>query len=58
VGVIDMMRKADLMGANSHRSLELYINVAIIYILLVFIISKVSTFIEKRQVGYHQMSNL
>ncbi|MCC5465283.1 amino acid ABC transporter permease [Pelosinus baikalensis] len=58
VGVIDMMRKADLMGANSHRSLELYINVAIIYILLVFIISKLSTFIEKRQVGYHQMSNL
>nr|WP_092074450.1 amino acid ABC transporter permease [Dendrosporobacter quercicolus]NSL49675.1 amino acid ABC transporter permease [Dendrosporobacter quercicolus DSM 1736]SDM95738.1 L-cystine transport system permease protein [Dendrosporobacter quercicolus] len=58
VGVIDMMRKADLMGANSHRSLELYINVAIIYILLVFIISKLSTLIEKRQVAYAQTSQL
>lgn len=48
VGVIDMMRKADLMGANSHRSLELYIDVAIIYIILVFIISKLSTLVEER----------
>lgn len=46
VGVIDMMRKADLMGANSHRSLELYIDVAIIYILLVFIISKLAALLE------------
>lgn len=58
VGVIDMMRKADLMGANSHRSLELYINVAIIYVLLVFIISKISTILEKRQVGYVQANQL
>lgn len=53
VGVIDMMRKADLMGANSHRSLELYIDVAIIYIVLVFIISKCSTLLEKKGVGHY-----
>lgn len=48
VGVIDMMRKADLLGANSQRSLELYIDVAIIYILLVFIIGKIGTVLEKK----------
>ncbi len=35
VGIIDMMRKADLLGANSQRNLELYIDTALIYILLV-----------------------
>ena len=35
VGIIDMMRKADLLGANSQRNLELYIDTAIIYVLLV-----------------------
>ena len=53
VGVIDMMRKADLMGANSHRSLELYIDVGIIYIILVFIISKLSIVLEKSRVGHY-----
>lgn len=48
VGVIDMMRKADLMGANSHRILELYIDVAIIYVILVFLLSALSTFLEKK----------
>jgi His/Glu/Gln/Arg/opine family amino acid ABC transporter permease subunit len=53
VGVIDMMRKADLMGANSQRSLELYIDVAIIYVGLVFILSKFSTLLEKKLVGHY-----
>ncbi len=53
VGVIDMMRKADLMGANSQRSLELYIDVAIIYIGFVFILSKLSTVVEKKLVGHY-----
>ena len=48
VGVIDMMRKADLLGANSQRSLELYIDVAIIYILLVFIIGRLGALLEKQ----------
>ncbi|MDU4961856.1 MAG: amino acid ABC transporter permease [Sporomusaceae bacterium] len=48
VGIVDMMRKADFMGANSQRSLELYINVAVIYILLVLIISRLSDRLEKR----------
>lgn len=48
VGVIDMMRQADFMGANSQRSLELYINVLIIYILLVLIISRLGALLEKR----------
>ncbi len=51
VGIIDMMRKADLMGANSQRNLELYIDVAIIYIILVFIFSKIAYLIEKNQRG-------
>ena len=46
VGVVDMMRKADLMGAYSQRSLELYIDVAIIYIVLVFIVSKIAAMLE------------
>lgn len=49
VGIIDMMRKADLLGANSQRSLELYIDVAIIYILLVVIVSKASEALENRR---------
>jgi L-cystine transport system permease protein len=53
VGVIDMMRKADLMGANSQRSLELYIDVAIIYVGFVFILSKLSTVLEKKLVGHY-----
>ena len=53
VGVIDMMRKADLMGANSQRSLELYVDIAIIYIGLVFILSKLSTALEKKLVGHY-----
>lgn len=48
VGVIDMMRKADLMGAYSQRNLELYIDVAIIYVLLCLIFSKLSQVLEKR----------
>ncbi|MDU2065790.1 MAG: amino acid ABC transporter permease [Sporomusaceae bacterium] len=48
VGVIDMMRKADLMGANSQRSFELYIDVAIIYILLVLLVSSGARFLEKQ----------
>ena len=51
VGIVDMMRKADLLGANSHRSLELYIDVAIIYILLVLIVSKAANLLEHRRKG-------
>lgn len=57
VGVIDMMRKADLLGANSHRSLELYIDVAIIYILFVFIISRLAHWLEKRQTNHFGVSH-
>lgn len=52
VGIVDMMRKADLLGANSHRSLELYIDVAIIYIGLVFALSKISYYLERKSPGY------
>ncbi len=48
VGVIDMMRKADLLGANSHRSLELYLDVAIVYILLVLLVSKAAALLESK----------
>ena len=39
VGVIDIMRRADLMGGNSQRNLELYVDVAIIYGILIVLIS-------------------
>lgn len=48
VGVVDIMRRADLMGANSQRSLELFVDVAIIYGLLVLIISLIGRFLERR----------
>lgn len=48
VGVVDMMRKADLMGSNSMRSLELYVDVAIIYCILIVIISLAGQALEKR----------
>lgn len=47
VGVVDMMRKAELMGTYSYRQLELYLNVAIIYLLLCFVIQIVFHFIEQ-----------
>lgn len=53
VGIIDMMRKADLLGANSHRSLELYVDVAIIYILLVAIVNKAAKQLESKRVLHY-----
>jgi His/Glu/Gln/Arg/opine family amino acid ABC transporter permease subunit len=52
VGVVDMMRKADLMGANSQRSFELYVDVAIIYVALVFAISKLASVLERKRQVY------
>lgn len=48
VGVVDMMRKADLMGGNSQRYLELFVDAAIIYAILIIIVSIVGRWIEKR----------
>ena len=31
VGIVDVMRQAELMGGNSQRYLELYVDVAILY---------------------------
>jgi His/Glu/Gln/Arg/opine family amino acid ABC transporter permease subunit len=53
VGIIDMMRKADLLGANSHRSLELYLDVAIIYIFLVLLVSKAAASLESKRVSHY-----
>ncbi len=47
VGIVDMMRKADLMGGNSQRYLELFVDVAIIYGILVFIITQIGRFAER-----------
>ena len=47
VGIVDMMRKADLMGGNSQRYLELFIDVAVIYGILVFLITQIGRFIER-----------
>lgn len=48
VGVVDMMRKAELLGGNSQRYLELFVDAAIIYGILIFIISLLGRFLEKR----------
>ena len=43
-----MMRKADLMGGNSQRYLELFVDVAIIYGILIIIVSLLGRLLEKR----------
>lgn len=48
VGVVDMMRKADLMGGNSQRYLELFVDAAIIYAVLIIIVSLLGRLLEKR----------
>ncbi len=48
VGIVDIMRKADLMGGNSQRYLELFIDVAVIYGLLVFVITQAGRVLERR----------
>lgn len=48
VGVVDIMRKADLMGGNSQRYLELFVDVAVIYGILIFIITEAGRFLERR----------
>jgi His/Glu/Gln/Arg/opine family amino acid ABC transporter permease subunit len=53
VGIVDMMRKADLLGANSHRSLELYLDVAIIYIFFVLLVSKAAASLESKRVSHY-----
>lgn len=47
VGIVDIMREADLLGGNSQRYLELFIDVAIIYGLLVFAITQIGTLAER-----------
>ena len=47
VGIVDIMRKADLMGGNSQRYLELFIDVAVIYGILVFVITQVGRAAER-----------
>lgn len=48
VGVVDMVRKADLMGGNSQRYLELFVDAAIIYAILIIIVSLLGRLLEKR----------
>lgn len=47
VGVVDMMSKAELMASFSYRSLELYLDVGIIYIFLCFICYGLTTLLER-----------
>lgn len=48
VGIVDMMRQADLMGGNSQRYLELYVDAAILYGILIFALT-----VAGRQVESH-----
>lgn len=56
VGVVDMLRKADLMGSYSYRHLELYVDVAIIYVVLCFIIQAVTYVVERRTILNRQLA--
>lgn len=47
VGIVDIMREADLLGGNSQRYLELFLNVAIIYGILVFFITQLGGLLER-----------
>lgn len=47
VGVADMMSKAELMASYSYRSLELYLDVGLIYIVLCFICYGLTSFFER-----------
>ena len=49
VGIVDMMSKAELMGSYSYRSLELYIDVGIIYILLCFVLHGLTVLVSNRK---------
>lgn len=51
VGVVDMLRKAELMGSYSFRHLELYVDIAIIYVLLCFAIQGITYCLEHRAGG-------
>ncbi|KMO86944.1 amino acid ABC transporter permease [Megasphaera cerevisiae DSM 20462] len=48
VGIVDIMRKADLMGGNSQRNLELFVDVAVIYGILIFVLTFTGRALEKR----------
>lgn len=47
VGIVDMMRQADLMGGNSQRYLELYVDAAILYGVLIFALTVAGRLTEK-----------
>ncbi|MGM9517874.1 MAG: amino acid ABC transporter permease [Acidaminococcus sp.] len=47
VGIVDMMRQADLMGGNSQRYLELYVDAAILYGVLIFAMTVAGRLTEK-----------
>lgn len=47
VGIVDMMRAADLMGSYSQRYLELYVDAAILYGLLILGITLGGRFLER-----------
>ena len=44
-----MMSKAELMGSYSYRSLELYLDAGIIYVLLCFILHGITEFVSGRK---------
>lgn len=47
VGIVDIMRQADLMGGNSQRYLELYVDVAILYGLMILALTLMGRALEK-----------
>lgn len=57
VGVVDMLRKAELMGSYSYRHLELYLDVGIIYVLLCFVIQVVTYVLERRAILGKQLAS-
>lgn len=58
VGIVDIMRKADLMGGNSQRSLELFVDVAIIYGILIFALTMIGKALERHYSVSHKVALL
>ena len=46
VGIVDVMRQAELMGGNSQRYLELYVDVAILYGAMIFALTLLGRALE------------
>ena len=48
IGYMDLMRRAEIVGAQLYRNFEAYILVGIIYWFMIFILTKLGSMLERR----------